>query len=294
MKTWANKRLQPAVLGASMRGAPCQQLLWLLERVLTEPAAAEPLAVKCKEYLMTKSSWESLANTYEEFSVKEDSFDTLLDYPAQLKAVGNVEGKRILDLGCGSGIKAFSFAISGAKKVVGIDISASFINAWNKREKPSNLFFYQGDLSLLKEVQEIANEKFDLVTCFQAVGYSSNLNSTMLFIRSHLDLGGRFVLTTTHPLRFAIEKYEREGVPPGEAYRDESLYSYPSTWDKTIIVSHRTPMISTYINTLLSNGFRLDSMREPDLTKEQKEKYPHKAKWLAKYVGIIVYELTAI
>jgi len=226
--------------------------------------------------------------------VKEDSFDTLLDYPAQLKAVGNVEARSILDLGCGSGRKAFNFAISGAKKVVGIDISSSFIDMWNEREKPSNLFFYQGNLSSLEDVQEISNEEFDLVTCFQVIGYSSNLNGTIAFIRSHLILGGRFVLTTAHPFRFAIEKNEKEGIPPGEAYRDESWYTYPSTWDSNIIVSHRKPMISTCINTMLSNGFRLDSMSEPDLTKDQKAKYPHKAEWLAKYVGTVVYELTAI
>lgn len=244
---------------------------------------------------MKKSNWESLAKTYENFSLKEDSLDTLLDYPAQLKAVGDVKGKRILDLGCGSGRKAFNFAISGAKKVVGIDISSSFINAWNHREKPSNLVFYQGDLSSLEEVKEIANEKFDMVTCFQAMGYSLNLNSTILFIRSHLNLGGRFVLTTAHPFRYAIEINERQGIPIGDAYRDDSLYSYPSNWDKNIIVSHTKPMISTVISTLLANGFRLDSMKEPDLTNEQKEKYPYKADLLAKkYIGTIVYELTAI
>ncbi|MHC4213562.1 MAG: class I SAM-dependent methyltransferase [Planctomycetota bacterium] len=243
---------------------------------------------------MSKNSWESLAKTYEEFSLKEDSFDTLLDYPAQPKAVGDVKGKKILDLACGSGRKAFNIAISGAKKVVCIDISSKFIDMWKNRKKPSNLFFCQGNLSSLEEIQEIADEQFDLAICFQAMGYSTNLNNTILFIRSHLVLGGRFILTTAHPFRFAIEKNESEGIPPGEAYRDESFYSYPSSWNKNIIVSHSTPMISTYINTLLSNGFRLDSMTEPDLTKEQKEKYPNKAEWLAKYVGIVVYELTAI
>lgn len=172
--------------------------------------------------------------------------------------------------------------------------SSSFITIWDKREKPSNLFFYQGDISSLDEIKELTEEEFDLITCFQALGYSSNLNKTISYIRSHLVPGGRFVLSMAHPFRFAVERYENEGIPIGEAYRDESLYSYPSTWDKNIIVSHYKPMISTYVNTLLKNGFRLDSMSEPDLTEEQKAKYPHKAEWLAKYVGIIVYELTAI
>ena len=40
-----NQRLQPTAFGAGMRGAFCQQSLWLLKRVLPKSAAAEPQAV---------------------------------------------------------------------------------------------------------------------------------------------------------------------------------------------------------------------------------------------------------
>ncbi len=43
--TRANQRLQPTAFGAGMRGVSCPQSLWLLKRVLSESAAAEPQAV---------------------------------------------------------------------------------------------------------------------------------------------------------------------------------------------------------------------------------------------------------
>ena len=234
------------------------------------------------------------ADAYEVSSAREDSLDRLLEYPAQRQAIGDVSGKSILDLGCGSGRKALDFINAGADKVVGIDISSRIVDAWRSRDQPKNLYFYKGDISDLDAVAAIAGEKFDIVTCFQAIGYSRNLDKTMLSIRGHTKDGGRFVLSTAHPFRFAIEKHDREGVPYGLAYRDESQYSYASTWNESITVSHSTPMISTCINSLLKNGFSLDAMYEPDLTKAQKSQYPMKAEWLAKYVGTIVYELTAV
>ena len=243
---------------------------------------------------MPSNSWDGLASAYEDLSVREDSLDTLMDWPAQRRAVGDVAGKTILDLGCGSGRKAFHFATSGAKKVVGIDVSEAFLAPWDSREKPQGLSFFRGDLSSLEKIEAIAKERFDIVTCFQSIGYSHNLNKTVGFIRAHIVGGGRFILTTAHPLRFAVELFESRGTPYGDAYRDETEYTYPSSWDKAILISHSKPMISTYVNIVLANGFRLDSMDEPDLSKEQKAEFPHKAKWVSKYVGTIVYRFTAV
>lgn len=243
---------------------------------------------------MTTEPWDDLAKAYEDASTRKDSLDVLLDWPAQLRAVGKVHGKSLLDLGCGSGRKAYYFAKQGAEKVVGVDISKNFIDDWNSAPMPTNLKFYQGDISSLEDVKPIAIEHFDVITCFQAIGYSKNLNSTVRFVKDHIADGGRFVLTTAHPFRFAIEIFEARGIPYGKAYREEVEYTYAATWDMNVSVTHSKPMISTYLNTIMDNGFRLDRVEEPDLTNEQKAKYPHKAEWLDKYVGLFVMEFTAL
>ncbi len=43
------------------------------------------------------------------------------------RALAPLEGKRILDVGCGSGQYAVSFALSGAREVVGIDLSPAML-----------------------------------------------------------------------------------------------------------------------------------------------------------------------
>lgn len=238
--------------------------------------------------------WDRLANSYETAQTREDSLDTLVEYPAQREAMGSIQGLRILDIACGSGRKALDWAVNGAREVYAFDISRRFIDAWNERNKPSNLKVFQADLSQLGRIRELQGERFDLITSFQAVGYPADLQRAYVRIRRLLNNGGRFVLSTAHPFRFVIEKMERQGMPPAEAYRSEGDYSYPSTWDTSVSVTHGTPMISTRVNALLGAGFALERILEPDLTPAQRNKYPHKKDWMDKYFGIIIYVARAV
>lgn len=243
---------------------------------------------------MAHGSWDSLASKYEKASVRPDSLDSLLEWPAQSRAVGDVTGKRVIDVGCGSGRKALHFALSGAAHVTGIDISDHFISQWKNRPIPPNLEFFVGDLSSLSDLAPLAGQSFDVAVCFQAIAYSEDLVKTIRSIRGLLRGGGRFVLTTAHPFRYVIEKMERENLAPADAYRDEGVYRYPATWDPCVTVAHRKPMISTLVNALLANRFRLDRMGEPDLSEGQKRAHPDRAEWMARYFGTIVYEVTAV
>ncbi len=46
----------------------------------------------------TAATWKALADSYETARTKPDSFDVLMEFPAQLSLIGRVAGKRILDL----------------------------------------------------------------------------------------------------------------------------------------------------------------------------------------------------
>lgn len=242
----------------------------------------------------TMNVWDNLADKYEGLQIREDSLDTLVEFPIQRELIGDMQGKRILDLACGSGRKALTLAHEGAANVVGIDISQNFILKWKTQKKPDNLEFYQGDISNLSDIVVLQGQKFDIVLCFQALGYSTNLKGTISAIRDFLNVGGRFILTTAHPFKFVVEKQERDKIKPGEAYRDESSYCFPSMWDNSVAISHATPMISTVINAIVSNKFSIDRVLEPDMSEDQKQRFPHKAEWMNKYFGIIAYSCSAI
>ncbi len=240
------------------------------------------------------SSWENLADTYEDLQVKEDSLDALVEFPAQRALIGDLKGKRVLDIGCGSGRKALAFALAGAKSVLAIDKSERFISKWAARDKPENLQFALGDVSFLGEAPELFGQKFDVVTCLQAIYYSSNLSKTLADIRGLLELGGVLVVTTPHPFRFVREKMDRFNLSASEAYREESPYSFPALWDSSVTLTHATPTFSTFINSLIAAGFAIEQLVEPDLSEEQKEKFPHKKEWMDNYLGMVAYRCVAV
>ena len=52
------------------------------------------------------SGWHELAGDYELGRRKPDSFDRILDWPAELSVLGDVTGLDVLDVGCVSGAKS--------------------------------------------------------------------------------------------------------------------------------------------------------------------------------------------
>lgn len=76
--------------------------------------------------------------------------------------VGIKKGVKLLDVGCGDGTTAIPAARLGAD-VTGIDIARNLVEAGNKRAKTeniSNVTFYEGDATDLKNVSD---QSFDMV-----------------------------------------------------------------------------------------------------------------------------------
>jgi hypothetical protein len=43
------------------------------------------------------------------------------------------------------------------------------------------------------------------------------------------------------------------------------------------------------VNSLVTAGFWIEEISEPKLSEEQKEKFPEKQAWLARYMGVIIF-----
>jgi hypothetical protein len=97
------------------------------------------------------------------------------------------------------------------------------------------------------------------------------------------------VVTRAHPLRFAVERAERDGLELGDAYHSTEPISYPSRWNPELTLTHAVDTFSSMHNTLVDAGFRVERILEPQLSEENKKRYPHKQDWLSRYVGIIIF-----
>lgn len=234
----------------------------------------------------SSKAWSGLSAHYENSRTKEDSFDRLVEWPAQRKVLGDVAGQSILDLGCGNGAKIAELVKDGAVASVGIDISGNFIE-----HKMPELALIRGDFCQLSTIPQLSDRTFDRIMFLQSFGYAEDPIDILKTARSMLSEDGYILLTRTQPLRYALERAEKNGTTLGEEYFSRSQFTYTSNWNKEISLTKRSYTMADLINTFSSAGLWIETAAEPQLSDEASIKYPHKQEWMNKYLGIIIFKL---
>ena len=111
----------------------------------------------------------------------------------QLKALTDLDGKHILDFGCGTGLLT-QLMSPLAKDIVALDSSEAMIEELDKKEL-ANVEPVVDALSRGLVAQHPAFRKqFDLVVASSVCGYVSDVQHSVDIVYSLLDVGGLFVL----------------------------------------------------------------------------------------------------
>lgn len=230
--------------------------------------------------------WTRLAPDYERARNRDDSLDRLVEWPAQRELLGDITGRSVLDLGCGNGGKLAELVRDGAGMSVGVDISGNFIAA-----RPSGLELVQGDLSEPDSIAALAGRRFDRIMFLQSFGYAADPVRTLRAARVMLADDGFILLTRTQPIRYAVERAERNGTSLGEEYFSTGAYSYRSGWNDQITLTKRPYTMSDLLNVFSAAGLWIETAVEPQLSEGARNRYPHKQAWMDKYLGILIFRL---
>ncbi|WP_048550208.1 class I SAM-dependent methyltransferase [Nostocoides japonicum] len=178
---------------------------------------AHPISAEAQ----TTEAWRGLAPDYERARVREDSLDRLVEWPAQRDLLGDVTGRSILDLGCGSGSKLAELVADGAIDSVGLDISDNFL-----ADTPAGMELVRGDLSDLNTVPVLTERTLDRILFQQSFDYAKDPVRTLKQARRMLTEDGFILLTRTQPIRYAIERSEQNGTALGQEYFSTADYTY--------------------------------------------------------------------
>ena len=102
------------------------------------------------------------------------------------------QGKRILDIACGTGYGSHMLSSAGAKSVTGIDISLESIE-YARRFESNNLTFSQGNALSLKSIKD---NSFDLVVSFETIEHLNDPRRFLSELRRILKSGGILIIST--------------------------------------------------------------------------------------------------
>lgn len=187
-------------------------------------------------------------------------------FPALLDLIGDIRSRIICDLGCGEGRIARLLAERGAH-VVGVDLSARLVEAARREEaaRPRGIRYLVDDAQRLDTVPDA---RFDGVVCGLALMDIPDLNATLRATRRVLKPRGWFAFLITHPC-FAAPYARLSARPDGAVSWEISSYFPEGFWRSEdagnlcvrVGAHHRT--LSTYLNALVSAGFTITRVVEP-------------------------------
>lgn len=195
----------------------------------------------------------------EAYELLAESFDRLapskaenayIEQPAMRKAVGNVRGLKIFEVGCGPGILA-EYLIHEGAKVVGFDVSPKMIELAKKRN-PKNATFFVADGANPLPLDASQNGQFDMVVASLAIDYIKDWSVPLLEFHRLLKPNGKFIFTIQHPLG-SWNWYKPEcafGVQYVEA-------SWKGFIDEPVIMPDYYRSFEEVINPLITAGFKI-------------------------------------
>lgn len=179
------------------------------------------------------------------------------------KLLPDFQGKRVLDLGCGYGWHCIYAMQQGAASVTGVDLSEKMLAVAKKKTQYPNVTYLQMPI----EDIDFAPDSFDVVISSLAFHYIKSFEDVARKVNACLVQGGYFVFSVEHPvftaygtqnwyydqagniLHFPVDNYFFEGARTANFLGEE------------VVKYHKT--LTTYLNGLLTNGFTLLNVVEP-------------------------------
>lgn len=202
-----------------------------------------------------------------------EGFSGAPEWPALRALLPDLDGRRVLDLGCGFGWFCRFAREQGATSVLGVDVSERMLARARAETWDAAISYVKADL----EHFEAAPGPFDLVYSSLALHYIENLAGLLRGVHAALVTGGRLIFSVEHPI------FTAPGNPgwsvdaaghktwPVDRYLDEGPRS--TDWlAKGVIKQHRT--IGTYLDLLLRTGFALAHLDEWAPSEEQVASHP--------------------
>ncbi|MFG2658217.1 class I SAM-dependent methyltransferase [Streptomyces sp. NPDC048425] len=208
---------------------------------------------------MTVQQYDEIGEAFEGF--KSLPLMRYGEVPSFLNTVGDVSGKSVLDLVCGTGFYSREFKRRGATDVFGVDISVEMIAAGreSERREPLGVRYEVGDVAELPPLER----RFDIAVGVQCLNYAEDIQEMERMCRNiHRSLlpGGEFFVLAQKPDYgfdcVSLEKYGFRCEPTGEETGTGPRVRVTALLDpQPITIVSTAPRREVYEDCLRAAGF---------------------------------------
>ena len=175
-----------------------------------------------------------------------------------------VDGRRVLDLGCGAGQLAHHLATQGAAEVIGVDVSERMLALARTDWAHERLTYRRAAI----EHVDFPPGRFDVVVSSLALHYVGDYRGVVGRVARWLVAGGILVYSIEHPIytgRLPGDGWVLDDAGRRTGWRLDRYFD-EGTREETWFVAgvrkvHRT--LTTLVNELLDAGFVLERLLEP-------------------------------
>lgn len=204
-----------------------------------------------------------MADQYDDIARSFDEVESVirfvrenLEFPSFRRTLGSLNGKQVLDVGCGEGTFTRMIAQQGAQRVVGIDQSEGMIKLAQEIEarEPLGIEYLVQDMITMPVL-----DAFDVVTAVHVLHYADSRENMAHLARRMFDNlvpGGRLVALLANAESSArseeasgFRTYRPDSPQEGERFRVSVLTTPP-----TDLMVHHWPSESI-VSVLESTGF---------------------------------------
>jgi SAM-dependent methyltransferase len=214
-----------------------------------------------------RSDWDAYADTYQ---ATHGAFLQDIGFvwgpeghtEADLGVLGDVSGKRVLEVGCGASQCARWAATQGAT-AIGLDVSTRQLQHGRRIDQATGVVV--PTVCATGAALPFADSSFDVVfSSFGAMQFLADAAGAVAEVARVLRPGGRFAFSVTHPVRWAMPDDPGEtGLVVTNSYFDRTPYVEVDEDERVRYVEHHRT-IGDWVRALAAAGFTLTDLVEPE------------------------------
>lgn len=219
------------------------------------------------------NSWHASADAWIAYIDSGASVRELLLDRVMLRLVGDVTGRRVLDLGCGEGRFCRMLSERGAE-TVGIDPTAGMVATASARH-PSGRYV-RAPAEALPFADASFNVGVSYITLVDIEGYRGAIHEVARVLKP----GGRFIVANVSfvsaSTAWVRDEQGRRLYRPVDRYLEER--PIPLEWRDIRVINWHRPL-SSYMQAYLDAGFVLRDFLEPMPADDSLRDNPHFEDW---------------